>query len=65
MRVLVVPMLAMAETAGSFSRMVLLTDALKEADIDTAVCLAQDVNYRPIDGIKSYFLSNVNNLVVV
>ncbi len=65
MRVLVVPMSAMAETAGSFSRMVLLTDALKEADIDTAVCLAQDDNYKPIHGIKSYFLSNVNNLVVV
>ena len=57
MRVLVVPMSAMAETAGSFSRMVLLTDALKEANIDTAVCLAQDVNYRPIDAVKSYFLS--------
>lgn len=46
MRVLVVPMSAMAETAGSFSRVVLLTDALKEANVDTAVCLAQDVNYR-------------------
>ena len=57
MRVLVVPMSAMAETAGSFSRVLLLTDALKEADIDTAVCLARDVNYRPIDGVKSYFLS--------
>ena len=57
MRVLVVPMSAMAETAGSFSRVLLLTDALKEADIDTAVCLARDVNYRSIDGVKSYFLS--------
>ena len=57
MRVLVVPMSAMAETAGSFSRMVLLMDALKETNTDTAVCLAQDVNYRPIDGVKSYFLS--------
>lgn len=56
MKVLVVPMSAMAETAGSFSRVVLLTDALKEANIDTAVCLAQDVNYRPIDAVKSYFL---------
>ncbi len=57
MRVLVLPMSAMAETAGSFSRVVLLTDALKEANVDTAVCLAQDVNYRPIDAVKSYFLS--------
>lgn len=57
MRVLIVSMAAMAETAGSFSRMVLLANALKEANIDTAVCLAKDVNYRPIDGVKSYFLS--------
>lgn len=57
MRVLIVSMAAMAETAGSFSRMVLLAKALKEANIDTAVCLAKDVNYRPIDGVKSYFLS--------
>lgn len=57
MKVLVVPMSAMAETAGSFSRTVLLVNALKEANIDTAVCLAHDVNYKPIDGVKSYFLS--------
>lgn len=57
MRVLIVSMAAMAETAGSFSRMVLLANALKEANIDTAVCLAKDVNYRPIDGVRNYFLS--------
>lgn len=57
MRVLIVSMAAMAETAGSFSRTALLANALKEANIDTAVCLAKDVNYRPIDGVKSYFLS--------
>lgn len=57
MKVLVVPMSAMAETAGSFSRTVLLVNALKEAKIDTAVCLAHDVNYKPINGVKSYFLS--------
>lgn len=57
MKVLVVPMSAMAETAGSFSRTVLLANALKEANIDTAVCLAHDVNYKTIDCVKSYFLS--------
>ncbi len=57
MRVLVAPMSAMAETAGSFSRAVLLTNALKEANIDTAVCLARDFNYKPVDNVKSYFLS--------
>lgn len=35
MRVLVVLMAAMAETAGSFSRMVLLTDAKKRAIAQT------------------------------
>ena len=57
MKVLVVPMSAMAETAGSFSRTVLLVNTLKEANIDTAVCLAHDVNYKPINGVKNYFLS--------
>ena len=57
MRVLIIPMSAMAETAGSFSRTILLTDALKEANIDTAVCFAKDVNYKPINHVKCYFLS--------
>jgi len=50
-------MSAMAETARSFSRTILLTDALKEANIDTAVCFAKDVNYKPINHVKCYFLS--------
>lgn len=57
MRVLIIPMSAMAETAGSFSRTILLTGALKEANIDTAVCFAKDVNYKPINHVKCYFLS--------
>lgn len=57
MRVLVVPMSAMAETAGSFSRAITLTNALNAANIDTAVCVAKDINYKPIDNVKSYFLS--------
>lgn len=57
MRALVVPMSAMAETAGSFSRTLLLTDAFREAGIDTAVCVAQDTNYRPMCGVAHYSLS--------
>lgn len=49
MKVLVVPMSAMAETAGSFLRATLLVKALKEANIETAVCMAEDVNYKPIE----------------
>ena len=57
MRVLIIPMPAMAETAGSFSRAILLADALKEANIEPAICLAKDVHYKPINNTKSYFLS--------
>lgn len=57
MKVLVVPMSAMAETAGSFLRATLLVKALKEANIETAVCMAEDVNYKPIENVKNYFLS--------
>ena len=44
LKVLVVPMSAMAETAGSFMRATLLVKALKEVNIETAVCMAEDVN---------------------
>lgn len=57
MRVLIVPMAAMAETAGPFRRTVLLAQALTHAGIEAATCCAEDVNYRPIEGIKHYRLS--------
>lgn len=44
LKVLVVPMPAMAETAGSFMRATCLVKALKEANIETAVCMAEGVN---------------------
>lgn len=57
MRVLIVPMPAMAETAGSYSRTAILAKDLKAANIDVATCSAQDINYKPINGIKNYFLT--------
>lgn len=57
MKVLLVPMSAMAETAGTFSRTVLLAQALKEANIEVATCAAEDINYKAISGVKNYFLS--------
>ena len=56
-RVLIVPMLAMAETAGSFSRVRLLANALLKAGHEVAVCCAKDINYNVIEGTKEYPLS--------
>lgn len=57
MKVLVVPMAAMAETAGTCSRTVLLVNDLKKANIEVALCAAADMNFKPIPSIKNYFLS--------
>ena len=56
MRLLIVPMSAMAETSGPFSRCSLLAESAAEAGIDVATCIAEDVNYSEICGIKNYFL---------
>ncbi len=57
MKVLIVPMSAMAETAGTASRSVLLGNHLRDAGVDVALCAAIDINYKPIEGIKNYELS--------
>lgn len=57
MKVLIVPMSAMAETAGSFSRTSILAKKLKENGIDVALCAAEDMNYKVIEGVKNYYLS--------
>ena len=56
MRVLIVPMAAMAETCGPSSRCRMLASAFVKAGIETATCMAEDVNYRRIEGVKNYFL---------
>lgn len=57
MKVLIVPMAAMAETAGTFSRTVLLAQDMKTAGIDVATCCAEDANFQQIHGGKNYDLS--------
>lgn len=57
MKVLIVPMSAMAETAGSFGRATILANKLKESGIDVALCAAEDMNYKKNEGIKNYALS--------
>ena len=56
MRVLLIPMAAMAETSGPSSRCRILAEGFREAGIETAACRAKDVNYKAIDGIYDYYL---------
>ena len=56
MRVLVCSMAAMAETAGPSKRSRLLVEHLKSSDIEVATCIARDMNYKPIEGVKNYHL---------
>lgn len=57
MKTLIVPMAAMAETAGSFSRARLLADALLKEGIEVGICCAKDINYSKIEGTAEYPLS--------
>ena len=56
MKVLISSMSAMAETAGPSGRARLLAEHLKSAGIEVAICMAKDINYKPIEGIKNYYL---------
>lgn len=50
-------MAAMAETGGPVSRSMALAKYLKSEGIETATCIAEDVNYRKIYDITNYFLN--------
>ena len=56
MKVLISAMSAMAETAGPSGRARLLVEHLKNVGIEVATCMAEDVNYKPIEGVKNYYL---------
>ena len=56
MRILLVPMSAMAETGGPSGRCRLLAKGFKEAKLEVATCRAEDVNYSKIEDIPNYFL---------
>lgn len=56
MKVLISSMAAMAETAGPSGRARLLVNHFKDAGFELATCMAEDVNYKPIDGVKNYHL---------
>ena len=56
MKILLIPMSAIAETAGPVSRCRRIAIALGKAGATVATCMAEDVNYKAIDGIHNYFL---------
>ena len=56
MKVLISAMSAMAETAGPSGRARFLVEHLKNVGIEVATCMAEDVNYNPIEGVKNYYL---------
>ena len=56
MKILLIPMSAIAETAGPVSRCRRIAIALGKAGATVATCMAEDVNYKAIDGIHNYYL---------
>lgn len=55
-KILIVPMPAMAETAGPGSRCRILAEGFSNAGMEVCTCMARDVNYIELDGIKNYKL---------
>ena len=57
MKILIIPMAAMAETSGPSSRCRILTEEFHRAGHDVATCMAEDVNFKCIEGIRNYALA--------
>ena len=56
MKILIIPMSAIAETAGPVSRCKILAESFRDNGIETATCMANDINFKKIDGIPNYYL---------
>ncbi len=56
MKVLIIPMAAMAETVGPGSRCRILTEGLRRAGMEVRTCMARDVNFIEIEGVRNYAL---------
>jgi uncharacterized protein (TIGR00661 family) len=54
MKILIATMSAVAETSGPFSRTKSLAKELLDHGYEVALCAANDVNYRSIQGVKNY-----------
>jgi len=55
MRILIAAMAAMAQTSGCMSRAAAMCNELLLKGHELAFCMAEDVNYKPIQGIKNYY----------
>lgn len=56
MKILMVPLSAMADTAGSFYRVNVIIETLLEKNIEVAMCAGRDLNYKNPYNVKSYEL---------
>ena len=56
MKILIIPMSAMAETSGPTSRCRLIAKGLRAAGFEAATCMAKDVNYKNINAVPNYYL---------
>ena len=54
--ILIVPMAALAETHGPVSRCRSMAYGFMDAGLDVATCMAQDMNYRVMNGVPNYHL---------
>lgn len=57
MRILIVPMSAVAQTEGPFSRAETLAKVFLDRQMQVALCAGEDTNSRPVDGVIRYSLS--------
>ncbi|MDD4141225.1 MAG: hypothetical protein PHR20_00290 [Bacteroidales bacterium] len=55
MKILIAPMAAVAETSGPFSRAAKLALECLKRGYEVAFCAAEDVNYKPIDGVSNFY----------
>lgn len=53
MKIMIVPMAAMAETHGPASRCRILAKGFRDAGVEVFTCMAEDVNYKAMEGITS------------
>lgn len=56
MRILMVPLAALASTMGSQNRVKQLMESFIEAGFEVATCAAKDLNYKEQEGITNFFL---------
>ena len=55
MKILITPMAAMAQTNGCMSRATEICNELLRKGHEVAFCAAEDINYKPVQGIRNYY----------